>query len=311
MVEYKFERISEANLTHLITLYKNAFGINVSLDFLLKKYATKEFGAAYIGYLAITKDNIPAAYYGVFPILSEFKSIKILCAQSGDTMTHSDHRGKGLFVVLAKKTYELAKQENIKFIYGFPNQNSYPGFVNKLSWKHNIDLNLYCIKVKTLPLAKAFKKIIFLESFYMFYVNLICMFYKSGSFGFKNSLSYGNIGCIVHDDTFFNYKKYFETKVLKIKEKNVWFKIDGRMWIGDIEYSTQDEFNKIINSLKRMAFFLGTNEIHFHTNPATKYDFYMQKIGKVKNTNPVGYLDLDSGIDMQELKFQSADFDTF
>ncbi|MBK8368017.1 MAG: GNAT family N-acetyltransferase [Bacteroidetes bacterium] len=311
MVEYKIERISETNLTHLITLYKNAFGIDVSLDFLLKKYATKEFGAAYIGYLAITNDNIPAAYYGVFPIVSEFKGNKILCAQSGDTMTHSEHRGKGLFVILAKKTYELAKQENIKFIYGFPNQNSYPGFINKLSWKHDIDLNLYCIKVKTLPLAKAIKKIAFFQSFYMFYVNLICMFYKSESFGFKNSLSYESSGCVVHDYTFFNYKKYFKTKVLKIKGKNVWLKIDGRLWIGDIEHSTQDEFNKIMNSLKRMAFFLGTNEIHFHTNPTTKYDSYMQKLGKLKNTNPVGYLNLDSGLDMQGIKFQSGDFDTF
>lgn len=311
MIDYNFERISENNLFHLIELYKNAFGLNVSLDFLQKKYKTNDFGAAYIGFLAITKDNQPAAYYGVFPIVSEYKGKKIICAQSGDTMTHSNHRGNGLFVILAKKTYELAKQENIKFIYGFPNKNSYPGFINKLSWKHETDLNLYSIKVKTIPLAKVIKKIVFLQSFYDFYIKLISLFYKSGVNGFKNSLSIDSIGCIVHDDTFFNYKKYFKSKFLKLNQKNIWFKIDGRLWIGDIENSNQDDFNKIIKSIKTLAFFIGTDEIHFHTHPNTNYDRFMSNHGKLKYTNPIGYLNLESEIDISQIKFQSGDFDTF
>lgn len=311
MSEYKFERINEDNLKHLITLYKNAFGTDVSLEFLLQKYNTNSFGAAYIGYLAITKDNIPAAYYGVFPIVCEYRGSKVLCAQSGDTMTHSEHRGKGLFVDLAKKTYELAKQESIKFIYGFPNQNSYPGFVKKLDWKHSEDLNMFTVKVSTLPLAKISKKLPFLSGLYSVYTGLICKLYKSASSGFKNSLSFENIGCILHDETFFNYKKYFKSKVLKLKGKNVWFKIDGRLWIGDIEHSNEDDFNTTMNSIKQLAFFIGTNEIHFHTHPNTNYDTYMQKLGNIKYTNPIGYLDLESGIDIKEIKFQSGDFDTF
>jgi GNAT superfamily N-acetyltransferase len=308
---YSFERINENNLKHLITLYKNAFNIDVSINFLEKKYNTKCFGADYIGFLAITKNDIPAAYYGVFPLVSEIGGSKVVCAQSGDTMTHHDHRGKGLFVDLAKRTYELAKNNGIKFIFGFPNQNSYPGFVKKLNWVHNDDLNLYSIKVLTLPLVKIVKKLPFLNSVYSLIFNLITLFYKKNLHGFNNSLSVFGYDSLLHDENFFNYKSYFKSFFFKIKNKNVWLKIDGRLWIGDIEFSSQEEFNAVIKSLKRLAFFIGATEIHFHTHPNTSYDNYMSKLGSVKSKNPIGYLDLDSGLNISEVKFQSGDFDTF
>lgn len=311
MTEYTFERISKNNLKYLVILYRDAFNLNVTIDYLGKKYGTSAFGAEYIGYVAIAQNGTPAAYYGVFPIECEYEGKRITCAQSGDTMTHSDHRGKGLFIELAKKTYALAKESGLAFVYGFPNKNSYPGFVNKLSWQHQEDLNLYSIKVLTLPLAKLAKKVNAFRVFYDLYIKLVLMFYTKEVVGFPNSLITEGKNAIIHDNNFFDYKKYSNTSILKLRGKKVWVKVDGRLWIGDIQHVSEQGFRNVISSLTTLAFLIGTNEIHFHAHPDTSYNTFMSNLGKVKSKNPIGFLDLESGIDVTSFKFQSGDFDTF
>lgn len=44
------------------------------------------------------------------------------------TVTHPEHRGKGLFKLLAKTTYNYAKQNGFKFVMGIANANSFPGY---------------------------------------------------------------------------------------------------------------------------------------------------------------------------------------
>ena len=158
MSEYRFERLSDANLTDLLFLYKHAFKEKETISFLKKKYDTSCFGLKNIGFIAYSSSNETAAYYGVFPVKAQINGKEILVAQSGDTMTHPKHRGKGLFITLAKMTYELAKESGVEFIFGFPNDNSYPGFVKKLNWIHYSNINTYKIKTGALPFEKIAKK---------------------------------------------------------------------------------------------------------------------------------------------------------
>lgn len=46
-----------------------------------------------------------------------------------DTVTHKDHRGKGLFKKLAKTTYDYAKTHGFEFVVGVANGNSFPGYM--------------------------------------------------------------------------------------------------------------------------------------------------------------------------------------
>ncbi len=45
------------------------------------------------------------------------------------TVTHPDHRGKGLFKKLATTTYEYAKEQGFEFVLGVANANSFPGYM--------------------------------------------------------------------------------------------------------------------------------------------------------------------------------------
>jgi GNAT superfamily N-acetyltransferase len=61
-------------------------------------------------------------------------------AQSMDTMTHPDFRGQGVFVALARACFEVAAARGVQLLYGFPNRESFPGFVRRLQWTHAGDI---------------------------------------------------------------------------------------------------------------------------------------------------------------------------
>jgi len=75
-----------------------------------------------------------AAIYASLPFFARIDGQKRLALQSLDTLTDRDFRGKGLFVQLARQTFDVAGAGGAAFIYGFPNRNSAPGFFGKLGW---------------------------------------------------------------------------------------------------------------------------------------------------------------------------------
>ena len=136
MDQYSLVRLNDENFEDLLVIYKSAFGIDPSIDDLRKTFNTSNFVDKNVGYIAYFNEKEPAAFYGVFPCFMNINGKKTLVCQSWDTMTHANHRRKGLFIKLAKKTYDLCENLGIKLVFGFPNENSYPGFVKKLNWKH-------------------------------------------------------------------------------------------------------------------------------------------------------------------------------
>jgi GNAT superfamily N-acetyltransferase len=309
--EYTFERVSKHRLKDIRLLYKASFGEDMSMEFLLKKYDTSEFGANNIGYIAYHNTGEPAAYSGVFPCRAVLDGKTYLCAQSGDTMTHPSHRGKGLFINLAKATYELARKEGIQFVFGFPNDNSYHGFVNKLDWIHKENLNSYKIRVFTFPLAYICNRLGFLSGFYKSYAGFIINRKKSLKKFFDNPLISGNDGGLLRDEGFFNYKNYFDKSIIEINGKCVYVKVSGALRVGDIERLSEGEFLSTLKKLKRLAWILGCYAIYFYYSPGVEYHrFLSQKIAPAKGL-AVGWIDFTSGQDLSRLKFSQADLDTY
>lgn len=311
MSEYRFERLNDHNLKDLIYLYKHSFNEITDIHFLRKKYATEAFGLKNTGYIAYSDNNEPAAYYGVFPVKVKHQGKEHLAAQSGDTMTHPNHRGKGLFVKLAKMTYELSKREGITFVFGFPNENSYPGFVKKLDWNHYANINNYKITSGALPLEKLAKKYSLFKPLHHFIIQktLEPLIVKDV---FDNSLEkQGNYGYVIHDDNYRKYKTYYPSYVLNINGINCWIKIDGRLWVGDIEFCDEKKFKETVNLLKSLAKKLYCSAIHFSVFEHSAYDIYLSEYTKPYYKNSVGCLNLSDMTKGENYAFQSADFDTF
>jgi hypothetical protein len=314
MKEYVYERLSGENLHNLIFLYQECFNVRINLDFLKKKYNTAPFGAAYVGYIAFEKETREVAgYYGVFPVLAKTSMKRnLLIAQSGDTMTHPRHQGRGLFTSLARMTYSLAGKEGINFVFGFPNENSYPGFKKKLKWEFYHNINHYAIKTGGLPFDKLFKKVArFYGMYEKFFRNKLKDYLVQDTFGNSLERQSPDHGFILHDEVFFKYKTFYPSYTIKINKVLCVVKIDGRLWVGDVEYCSRETFIDIVDELILLAKRIGCSSVHFSVSEGTSYDNILKERFEVKSKIRAGYLNITGTVDPSEFVYQALDFDTY
>jgi ribosomal protein S18 acetylase RimI-like enzyme len=95
-------------------------------------------------------------FYGVLPMRLYYCSKEIDGSLSMLTMTHPDYRRQGMFQVLASQLYRELEERGTILTYGFPNENSLPGFVSKLEWKHIGTLDLYVRPLRTTAIIQKF-----------------------------------------------------------------------------------------------------------------------------------------------------------
>ena len=134
MENYTIHRLEQVDFDCLIPLMQDCFGMEVDISYFKWKYIDNPDGFVR-GYYAKSSTNEIAAYYGVIPQMISYFGEDKLIYQSCDTMTHSKHRRKGLFQLLAKHCYSELEQENQLFIIGFGGRESTPGFL-KFGWKN-------------------------------------------------------------------------------------------------------------------------------------------------------------------------------
>lgn len=314
---YTLVRLNENNIDDLYKLKKS---INsYSKVNLRKKYDTEYLGVKNIGYIAYSKDNEPAAFYGVIPMEFQYLNQNFLAAQSADTMTSPAHQRKGLFIILAKKTYKLAKKEGIIFVFGFPNENSFPGFKNRLNWSLLEKMQNYNFLIITFPIYKFSRVNKFLSSLYSKYKNFILNTFWEIKKDFIVSNNNKNSAVINKDLNYFLYKN--DESYHRVIARNnlvLWIKVADSIRIGDWYFSSSvDEstkikiLKKIILKLKITSFFLGINRIATHVSKNSNIDNLLQNISNARQSLFLGKVDLIENKISDKIKCHFSDFDTF
>lgn len=79
--------------------------------------------------------NVLASHYAVTSVRVRIGDQSCLTGLSGTTMTHPDYRGRGLFPILARKTYSRMAELGMAMVWGFPNALSHRGFIRDLGWR--------------------------------------------------------------------------------------------------------------------------------------------------------------------------------
>jgi GNAT superfamily N-acetyltransferase len=147
MSEYSIKKLEDEQFEMLIPLMKDCFGMQVDINYFKWKFLENPAGN-FVGFVAVHDEtNEVAAYYGVIPEDYHIDGQNRKIYQSCDTMTHSNHRRKGLFQKLAIHCYEYLRERNELFVIGFGGGTSTPGFL-KFGWKHVFDFqSLFLPKV--------------------------------------------------------------------------------------------------------------------------------------------------------------------
>ncbi len=291
-------------------VYKAVYGHQRPAGFFRNKYDTAYTGAKYIGYLAYDLQHQPIAFYGVIPTLIWCNGKTILAAQSADTMTHPGYRNMGLFKQLANLTYALCKQAGIRFVFGFPNQNSLPGFL-KMGWNITESLDSFQMQVGgVLPLQKIAYKYWALRPVYNWYTNRVLKNYLSDKKGVQNSVLADGYNGVFRDDNYLNYKTYSPTRVIEIDGVLFWIKLQNGLQVGDIA-NIAPNFEISLQKLKVLARKLGLTQIYFQVSPQTHLHTLLSQNYKPVPAFQAGFKKIDGELSPENIKFTLADIDIF
>jgi len=308
--EYTIERLSKNNLADLDQLHHAVYKKQHPNGYFTKKYDTAYTGTEYIGYIAYNKNQNPIAFYGVIPCFLRYQNQLFLAAQSADTMTHPQYRFKGLFVQLADITFDLAREEGISLIFGFPNQNSLHGFLVNLKWQLTEMMDCYIIPVGTIPGERIAKRLPFVAGLYEKYQNYMLKKYLVDAKGVENSVLKDNYAGVNRNAHYFNYRTYHNTRVIRIGKSLLWIKIKSGLIIGDISCDMED-FENMMAKLYKLAFRLGLQCIQFHTSRQTRLSTLFAERYEAVPSFYILFKDLGSNIPLEKIKFTFADIDTF
>jgi len=307
--QYVIQRITENHIGHIVSLYQAAFKRKVTEDFIRKKFDTSSFGVKNIGFIALTKEGHPAAFYGVLPCSFILHGKEVLAAQSGDTMTHPEHQRKGLFMELSSRTFALAKENGIRFLFGFPNQHSLPGS-RKLNWQYLPDtLQCFQLDVPTLGVARFVRKTKYLMPLYEKYAVKIM---NPNLAGAETQVLPPSGSGVNRNTAFVRYKAYHKSYHLSMDKESVWCKIDGELKIGFVSFAGDMPDATFLKKIKRMGALLGCRRVLFMTSKGSSlYDFLVQYL-KPANGFPVAIYPLQDGeMHLDDLKFEYCDLDIF
>jgi hypothetical protein len=304
------ERFGKNNLADLGTLFYAVHGRKVTPDFFSKKYDTGYTGVEYLGFIAYSQGHMPVAFYGVIPCYLCYDGELLLSAQSADTMTHPAFRNRGLFVKLAGMTVDLCKEHKLHWLFGFPNQHSLPGFVNKLGWEIKANMDCFIIPAKAGKTGKLLRKFSFLQDIYKRYQRSILD---------KNALAtsakpyglFANEGRGVwRNSEYILYRQYNCNRFICLSHALVWIKAGDGLVIGDMLVEPED-FDATITTLCMIAGKMGLNKVIFHsTKNARLHALFAGRCIPIPSF-PVIFKDLSGGRANKDFSFTYADVDTF
>lgn len=137
MFDYEFKPIAtdNADFMELAILLQACFPNTEKFteDFLKWQYTENPFGNVQ-GFNAFCKGELVATC-ATIPVVYQIEGEGKLGLLSVNTATHTNHRGKSLFIELAKRTYTKAENDGFSFVIAVANQNSIHGFIKKLAFE--------------------------------------------------------------------------------------------------------------------------------------------------------------------------------
>lgn len=142
---WKVKAYSSEYFEEMLEMAQEQYGAEndiANADFLQHQYFQNPAGSAIINLALDVDDNQVAGQYVVWPMRFMVLKEEKKCVHSLNTLTGKKYRGQGIFTGLAEATYQQDIQNGHVFCYATPNPNSFPGFINKLHFKHICEVPL-------------------------------------------------------------------------------------------------------------------------------------------------------------------------
>lgn len=147
---FLIEKNNCSNLDELIDLTKTYYkdGDIINKDYLKWQYLQNPTGEPFLFVSREVKTNELAGQYLVLPTKFNVLNNTEKGSLSLNTLTSPKFQGRGLFTKMAEATFNDCANQDANFTIGFPNPQSYPGFVKRLNFQHLGDIPLLIKPIK-------------------------------------------------------------------------------------------------------------------------------------------------------------------
>jgi hypothetical protein len=151
----------------IITLFNKLSNSHRSLEFWRWRFKENPYSEQAILSLGCSnKTGKIVGQYAVMPLRLNFLGKPILACQSVDTLVSPEFQGQKMFTKTANHCYSQCVQKQVRAVYGFPNRNSYPGFMRNLGWRKISYLKKYYIRLNIKKKLKSFMKVEFFATLF-------------------------------------------------------------------------------------------------------------------------------------------------
>lgn len=167
----EIRQYNEGDEHAICNLFRSVFNKEMSLEYWNWRYADNPTGLKMIS-LMWDGEKL-AGHYALSPVWLSINDENLLSGLSMTTMTHPNYRGLGIFPSLAEHLYKEQKELNdLKLVWGFPNNNSHYIFGKILRWKDVEQIPTFSLPINTLKKTTDSKSITLSTSFRDSYANL-------------------------------------------------------------------------------------------------------------------------------------------
>lgn len=292
-------------------LFREVFGLEVTEDFLLRKYTTPwTRDGLFYGYMVLDPQGRARAHHTGIPCRFRFGDRLVLGAQSCDTMTAAELQGKGVFTLLGKTVDALLKESGFAFIFGFANDITVVAAPKKLGWRQLGVLSGYRLPVRTLPVARACRRLRFPWRAYLALVDFVLAPHRVGEPVPSSCVGEGH-GGVERDEAFYGYRCFSFNRRVRLGGVAAWLKVDAGLTLGEIGPATEEQLLAMLRALRRRCFWLGIDTIWFHSSPGTPVEavFARRFAGFRSWTTFVG--DFTAEVDVATIRLTAGDIDSF
>lgn len=212
MFEFKKGTIEDIDI--MINMTKEFYGdIEISnRDFIKWQYFNNPNGQAFIR-IAYSKDE-PAGQYIIIPMKTKVNDEIVDCTLSLNTLTREKFRGKNVFTLLANQVYDDCKKIGVEFTYGFPNQNSYNGFIKNLNF---VDIGSVPLLIKPLDFKIILQKKM-KNKFFSYCGSILNIFTKVNSSENRKVIEINNLNYMLFDEFWVDIQS--EYKILGVRDSS-------------------------------------------------------------------------------------------
>ncbi len=133
-MDFETRAIHNDDVPAILKLFEVSFGRAIDERTYRYFFLDNPFGRPMVE-LAFHGDRL-VGHYSLCPARTSVFGESVPSARSMTTMTHPGYQGHGIFPLLARRLYErVVREEGVRLVWGFPNQNSHYGFVRKIGWE--------------------------------------------------------------------------------------------------------------------------------------------------------------------------------